>query len=187
MIAGLILAFLQLSGQDAAANFKFPITLSWFTESVSLPDLHGLFKNANWGFRLGTEYYYTENNSRVWLQTINIGYYRHRGWQQGIYLSSEFGYRKKFGSAFADATIGAGYLHLITEPGRYRPTDQGYEKTTAHLHKVMPTLGLGLGVNAGRLSFFSRYEAFGEMPFSYGGSPVLPHRALHLGTRFIPN
>lgn len=185
LICSFLFADLVLAQQEVPAG-GLPITISLFSESVSLPDLHSLFRNAGWGIRLGTEHHYTRNNSRTWLQTLNLGFYRHSRWQSGIYLNSEFGYRKTFNSIYTDITIGVGYLHLVAHPGRYRPTEGGFEKTTAHLHRIMPTFGVGLGVDAGRLSLFSRLEAFGEFPFHYGGTPVLPHRALHFGTRFTP-
>lgn len=186
LLSCFLILSLSVSGQVESSEPKFPLTISVFTESISLPDFRGIFKHPNWGFRIGTEYYYSRKGGRLWLQTINLGYYHHKGWQQGFYLSSEIGYRKMISHFFADATLGLGYLHLIAEPQRYQPTEGGFEKASPHLHKLMPALGIGLGYDTGNVTIFSRYEAFGEMPFNYGGSPVLPHRSLHLGTRFNP-
>ncbi len=187
LLAGLFcLAAGNLTAQDSGRNMSMPLTVSVFSESVSLPNFQGFFKNPNWGVRIGTEFYYRQNDGRQLLQTVNLGYYHHNGLQQGIFVSSEFGYRKFIGHFFADATIGAGYLHLISELKRYEPVGNGYKNASQRMHKVMPTVGLGLGYRFGDVTVFSRYEMFGEMPFAYGGTPLLPHKALHLGTRFQP-
>jgi hypothetical protein len=180
------LAMSSLCAQDGGGSRSIPLTVSVFSESVSLPDFRGFFKNPNWGVRIGTEFYYRRNDSKNVFQTVNLGYYRHSGLQQGIFVSSEFGYRRFIGNFFADATVGAGYLHLISELKRYEPDGGGFKNASQRMHKVMPTVGLGMGYRFGDVTFFSRYEVFGEMPFSYGGTPVLPHKALHLGTRFQP-
>ncbi len=185
--SGLIFLILNsLSAQDGVQKISMPITVSVFSESVSLPNLRGFFKNPNWGVRIGTEFYYRQNDKRQLLQTLNLGYYRHNGFQQGVFVSTELGYRKSIGRFFADATIGAGYLHLVSDLKRYRPADDSFLGASQRLHKIMPTLGLGLGYRFRDLTIFSRYELFGEMPFNYGGAPVLPHKTIHFGTRFQP-
>ncbi|MFM9948051.1 MAG: hypothetical protein ACKV1O_08950 [Saprospiraceae bacterium] len=176
----------ELAAQDGGKGMKMPITISVFSESVSLPNFRGFFKNPNLGVRIGTEFYYRQSSDRQTFQTLQLGYYHHNGLHQGIFASTEFGYRKFIGNFFADATIGAGYLHLISDLRRYEPNGDGYRPASQRMHKVMPTLGLGLGYRFGEMTVFSRYEMFGEIPFSNGGSPVLPHKALHLGTRFHP-
>lgn len=185
--SGLIFLVLNsLCAQDGPQKTSWPITVSVFSESVSLPNLRGFFKNPNWGVRIGTEFYYRQNDRHQLLQTFNLGYYRHNSFQQGVFVSSELGYRKSIGRFFADATIGAGYLHLVSELKRYQPADDGFRGASQRLHKIMPTIGLGLGYRFRDLTLFSRYELFGEMPFNYGGVPVLPHKTLHFGTRFQP-
>lgn len=104
--------------------------------------------------------------------------------QQGLFVSSEFGYRKFFGHFFADATVGAGYLHLVSDLKRYESSGNGYRPAPQRLLKIMPTVGLGLGYRFGDVTVFSRYEMFRETPFAQGGTPVLPHRALHSGLDF---
>lgn len=181
---GLLLAGpICLRAQQEGQKRPWPITLSVFSESVSLPNFRGFFQNPNWGLRVGSEFYYGRQAGHQWLQTVNLGYYRHNGLQQGLYVSSEIGYRRQFGGFFADATIGVGYLHLLSALARYRPSGDGYQPAPRHLHKIMPTAGLGLGYQWRDVAFFTRFELFGEIPFSYGGSPVLPHQSLHLGTR----
>lgn len=176
----------RLSAQAGDSRASLPITVSVFSESVSLSNFRGLFKSPGWGIRIGAEWYYRQNDGRQVLQTLHVGYYNHEGFQQGLFVSSEFGYRKFFGGFFADATIGGGYLHLISDLKRYEPSGDGYRNASQRLHKFMPTVGLGLGYRFDKVTLFSRYEAFGELPFSYKGVPLLPHQALHVGTRFNP-
>jgi hypothetical protein len=48
----------------------------------------------------------------------------------------------------------------------------------------MPVAGIGAGHRfRNGFDLFGRYEIFGEMPFGLLGVPILPHKALHLGTR----
>lgn len=164
---------------------SFPFTISVFTESVGLPGFRFLLQNPNWGVRIGTEWRYRNRNSGHLLQTVNLGYYSHHGLHDGFYLNTEFGYRRFVGRFFADATIGGGYLHLVSHKRFYDSDGQGgFQPASRQLHKFSPTLGLGMGYQfAGNASVFTRYELFGEMPFSNSGAPVLPHRALHVGTR----
>lgn len=176
-----------LYAQENTGGNRLSLTVTLFTESVSLPDFHNLFSPANWGMRLGTEIPWRSSENGRLFQTLNVGYYRHKGLQQGFYLSSELGYRHFFGDFFVDATLGGGYLRLISDLPRYEPSQEGYRKTSAAIGKFMPTLGLGLGYRIGSVSLFTRYEAFGEMPINYQGAPVLPHSALHVGARFQPS
>lgn len=176
-----------LCAQEKAGASRFPLTLTLFTESVSLPDFHNTFSPPNWGVRIGTEIPWRSSENGRLFQTFNVGYYRHKDLQQGLYFSSELGYRHFFGNLFADATLGGGYLRLVSELPQYESANEGFRKTSTAIGKFMPTLGLGLGYRIGEVSLFTRYEAFGEMPINHQGVPVLPHSALHLGARFQPS
>lgn len=183
LLSLLLLTSWLIEAQDDSRQLTLPVIVSLFSESVSLPNFRGLFKSPGWGVRIGTEFYYSQKENRQLLQTLHLGYYHHSGFQQGIWLNSEFGYRKFVGNFFADATIGAGYLHLISELKRYKPNGDAYAPASQRLHKFMPSLGLGLGYQFNNVAIFSRYELFGEIPFNYKGTPVLPHKTLHAGIR----
>jgi hypothetical protein len=173
-------AFAQESRPE---RHRLPLTVTIFSESVSLPNFRNVFKNGHLGIRVGTELYYTQSAHRQWLQTINVGYYRHKNLQSGLYISSEGGYRHFFGNAFADATVGVGYLLLDSALPRYERTSSGFAKVSSLHHRVMPTIGVGAGYRFDQFTVFSRYELFGEMPFGFKGIPALPHKAVHVGTR----
>jgi hypothetical protein len=163
---------------------KLPLNITLFSESVSMPNFRNFFKDPNLGIRIGTELYYSKNENRQLIQTINLGYYYHKDFQNGLYLSSEFGYRKFFNNAFVDATVGAGYLLIDSALPRYELNGNDYEKIGNTFGRIMPTIGLGAGYQFDKVSVFSRYEMFAETPFGLNGMPVLPHKALHVGTRF---
>lgn len=170
--------------QDPAKPGKLPLTITVFSESVSMPNFRNLFKHPNLGVRIGTELYYSRTDNRHLLQTINLGYYYHKDLQNGFYLTSEFGYRRFFNNTFVDLTAGLGYLVIDSALPRYKKTGNDYQPIGSTFGRIMPTLGLGAGYKFKTLSVFSRYELFGEMPFGYKGVPVLPHKVLHVGTRF---
>ena len=184
IVAILLISMLTHAQDQAPRNGKLPLTITLFSESVSLPNFRNIFKNPNLGIRIGTELHYSKNESRQLIQTINVGYYYHKDFQNGLYLSSEFGYRKFFNKAFVDATIGAGYLLIHSALQRYERNGNNYERIGSTFGRIMPTIGLGAGYQFDKVSIFSRYEMFGETPFGYKGVPVLPHKALHVGTRF---
>ncbi len=180
----LLPGLLAWSQEQQRRNASLPLTVSLFSESVSLPNLQGFFRNPNPGIRIGTEYYYRWRPGSQLYQTANLGYYYHHTLHHGLYLSSELGYRKFIGPVFLDGTIGGGYLLLTSRVPMYKPSGNGeFVKASARLHKFMPTLGIGAGYRINwATSLFVRYELFGEMPLSQD-IPVLPHKALHLGAR----
>lgn len=178
---GSTLAFAQ---DPASQKGTLPLTITLFSESVSLPNFRNFFKNPNLGIRIGTELYYSKNENHQLMQTINLGYYYHKDFQNGLYLSSEFGYRKFFNKAFVDATVGVGYLLIHSALPGYELKGTDYERIGSAFGRIIPTIGLGAGYQFDKISVFSRYEMFGETPFGYKGVPVLPHKAIHVGTRF---
>jgi hypothetical protein len=185
LLIAFLLAGSSIIAQDSGSkNGNFPLTITLFSESVSLPNFRNIFKNPNLGIRIGTEIYYAKNESRQVIQTINLGYYYHKDFQNGLYLSSEFGYRKFINKAFVDATLGVGYLLIDSALPRYERKGNDYERIGNTFGRIMPTLGLGAGYQFESVSVFSRYEMFGETPFGFNGVPALPHKALHVGTRF---
>jgi hypothetical protein len=164
---------------------EFPLTITFFSESVSLPNFKNIFKNGNLGVRIGTEFYYSKDENRHLIQTINISYYSHKELHNAFLLSSEFGYRRFFGNVFADATIGAGYMLINSAMPRYSGSNGDFSKISNVFGRFAPTAGLGAGYQFKSISAFTRYEMFGEMPFGFKGIPALPHKTIHVGTRLL--
>ncbi len=182
---GLRQAYLMQLAKDEAARAQM-----WAPTTQNFTDINSVGAEWVWDAqlggnpRIGTELYYSKNENRQLIQTINLGYYYHKDFQNGLYLSSEFGYRKFFNRTFVDATVGVGYLLIHSALPRYERNGNDYERIGSTFGRIMPTIGLGAGYQFDKVSVFSRYEMFGETPFGYKGVPALPHKALHVGTRF---
>ncbi len=172
-----------LMAQIDTPSGGIPLTVTVFSESVSLPNFKNVFKNGSLGVRIGTEFYYSKSDSRQLVQTINLSYYSHKDLHNALSLTSEFGYRRFFGNAFADATVGMGYMLIHSAMPRYENVNGEFIKTSSTFGRFAPTLGLGAGYRFKKFSAFSRYEMFGEMPFGFKGITALPHKTIHLGTR----
>jgi hypothetical protein len=185
LLTSLLLVFsssIALAQTDRPSG-AIPITVTVFSESVSLPNFKNIFKNGSLGVRIGTELYYSKKDSRQLIQTINLSYYSHKDLHNALSLTSEFGYRRFFGNTFADATIGVGYMLIHSAMPRYENVNGDFIKTSSTFGRVAPTLGLGAGYQFKKFSTFTRYEMFGEMPFGFKGIPALPHKTIHIGTR----
>lgn len=172
-----------LMAQGDTPSDRFPLTVTLFSESVSLPNFKNIFKNGSLGMRIGTEFCYSQGASRQLVQTINLSYYSHKNLHNAFSLTSEFGYRRFFGNAFADATIGVGYMLIHSAMPRYENVNGDFIKTSSTFGRFTPSIGLGAGYRFKNFSAFTRYEMFGEMPFGFKGIPALPHKTIHIGTR----
>lgn len=161
---------------------KWPLSISLFSESVSLPNFKNLLKGGI-GIKIGTELYYSNRPGHQFMQTFNIGYYFHPQLQSGLYINSEVGYRKYIGSFYTEAFLGGGALGIASKYPAYKhnPASGEYQKAPQVKLKFMPSASIGVGYQFNRqTTLFSRYEVFGEMPFS---QVLLPHKAIHVGTR----
>jgi hypothetical protein len=177
-------SFLLVKAQEFPVGRPIPLTITLYSESVGLPGFENFLKDPAFGVRVGTEFYYANKSGYQTLQTVNLGYYYHKDFQSGVYLSTEFGYRKFIGDFFLDGTIGGGYLLITSALPRYENRGSDYEKISNTFGGFMPAVGLGAGYRFNSMMIFSRYEMFGEMPFGFKGLPALPHKTLHVGTRF---
>lgn len=185
LLTSILLVFSSsiLMAQGDLPSGGIPITVTVFSESVSLPNLKNIFKNGSLGVRIGTELYYSKKDSRQLIQTINLSYYSHKDLHNAFSLTSEFGYRRFFGNAFADATVGVGYMLIHSAMPRYENVNGDFIKTSYTFGRFAPSIGLGAGYRFKNFSAFTRYEMFGEMPFGFKGIPALPHKTIHIGTR----
>ena len=179
----LVLAVPAWAQQSATKSYRgLPVSISLFTESISLPGFRGIF--ANPGIKVGTEFYYRNRTRSQLLQTVNAGYYYHRNLHHGMFINSEFTYRRYFGNFYAEGGIGGGYLHLYSLIPMYEKNGDSYSKASPHVHKFMPSLGGGVGYRCGKALIGVRYEVFGEFPVLSNEVPLLPHKALCLSVRF---
>lgn len=191
VIALIVLTIGTAQAQDAPVGSATPLTVSVFSHSVSLPTFRKVLKSANFGIRVGAEFYYRNQPGSQLIQTFHVGFYNHRALQTGLFIGTEFGYRKFFGPIYAEGFAGIGALGLSQHMRSYQPNGAGeFRPATRFMLRAMPSLSAGLGFRFGQhtptpVSVFTRYELFAETPF--GDSPVLPHSALHVGTRLLLN
>jgi len=160
---------------------KIPISITLFTESVSIPNVRSLF-SSNYGIKIGTEWDYKNTGGYQLLQNLQVGYYFHKDLHSALFISSSLGYRKNFDRFFGDAMIGAGYLLIHPAFPMYENSNAGLAKGPKNVHKIMPSIGLGAGYHFEGYSVFTRYELFGEAPFGFKGIPVVPHQTFNIGT-----
>jgi hypothetical protein len=163
---------------------QLPFKITLFSESIGLPNFGRFFKQSGFGLRIGTELYYANKSNAQFFQTINIGFYSHKQFASALFISTEAGYRRYFGSFFADATLGGGLQYSKSQLPVYQPNEEGFQKVSGSLIRFMPAMGLGTGYVFKQTSVFARYELYGEMPFGYKGVPALPRQTFHLGTQF---
>lgn len=179
--------------QGSPPRLGTPLTVSVFTHAVSLPAFRGFTKNPNFGIRVGTEVYYRNRTGSQLIQTLNVGVYQHRALQTGLFLNTELGYRKFIGGLYAETFVGIGALELSQHLRSYQPDGAGeFRPASRFMLRLMPSLSAGLGYRFGAsstapVSLYTRCELFAETPFSNGGLPLLPHSALHVGTRLLLN
>jgi hypothetical protein len=159
------------------------IKLSLFSESIGIPNFSRFLKQSGLGLRVGTELYYGNNSNCQYFQTINLGFYSHKGFASAFFISTEAGYRRYFGSFFSDATLGGGIQFSHSYLPVYKRTENGYVQSKGNLVRIMPILGLGAGYQFNKAAVFTRYELSGDMPFGYKGIIALPHQNIHIGTQ----
>ncbi len=177
----LVKAFAQDYGKDPGIHL--PLTITIFTESIGFPNFRFAEGQTNLGIRLGTEFYYKNTNKNQLIQTVNIGYYVHKGFHNALFVNSEFGYRRFFDRVFVDGTVGLGYAILRSAMPRYESDKGSFVEKSPVFGRLLPTMGLGAGYRFDSFSVFSRYEMYAEVPFGFKGVPALPHSTFHLGTR----
>nr|MCU0358223.1 hypothetical protein [Cyclobacteriaceae bacterium] len=154
----LLWSFMAVKAQEFPSGRPIPLTVSLYSRAVGLPGFGNFLKDPAFGIRVGTEFYYSNNTGHQTLQTVNLGYYYHKDFQSGVYLSTEFGYRKFIGDFFLDGTIGGGYLLITSALPRYENRGNDYEKISNTFGRFMPTLGIGAGYRFNSVMVFSRYE-----------------------------
>ena len=156
-----------------------------FSESIGLPGFGNAFVPQQTGFRIGGERYYRNTPKKQLAQQFNLSGYQHPGYHNALVLNTGFAYRPFFGRAFIDLGAGLGYMLAHSRLPLFDNTGAGqFVERGSIRHKVSVHLNAGLGYRLGeRYSLFAQYEVMAELPFGYGGNPVLPHRLIGVGVR----
>ena len=140
------------------------------------------------GFEIGTGFNWSNKTKHDWFQTIQFGYSYHRFIQHSLALYSEGGYRYKFQkSFFAEAKIGAGYLHAIPVGKIFKLQNDGNYEKKVNIGRPQALIALSLGIHK-RISpsgkaVFLQYQQRLQLPFIKSYVPLLPTNMLMVGVK----
>ena len=189
-----MMAVLLVLSSEAEVNSKFRCNLAIFDEGIMLPVYSGFASiPPHPGLIIGTEFYYKKTEENQLFQTLNTGGYFHEGFENGLFIDSETGYRHIFHSGITgDILLGAGYLHTFSNNDVFRQDQTGqYVKIRNYGNpRFMADASAGLGYDFSKktaLNFqpYVRYQFFIEMPWAVGLDELLmAHTVLQAGCLF---
>jgi len=188
-----IIAVVLLTSLGASCQEKY-FSLSAFNTQTAMPfgKFLGMFTDQ---FHPGIEAGYGINISvkqkHDWFGEFKIACFYHRFVQTGIPLYADFGYRYKFNDKFfAEASIGAGYMHSIPATAKLKLKDDGVYVNNKGIGRVqaMATFGLGFGYSFNPsakkpASVFATYQQRIQMPFVKSYVPMLPYNSFMIGIK----
>jgi hypothetical protein len=166
---------------DDKEEQPWPLMIAFSAHSYSWPIVKSFVTPIQPGFKIGTEYVYSDKRNHKTLQSFNLGYFHNPEFLNAYYLNSYFTYRYTTSfNLFFDGAIGAGYIHN----GEYE------SKTDWGSPGVQAGVNLGVGYNFSiserPIGMFFNYEWFVNYPHVKGNVPFLPHSLYHIGIRFYP-
>ncbi|MDO1451501.1 hypothetical protein Q0590_34825 [Rhodocytophaga aerolata] len=190
LLAALIYLFLPCGSLQAQEKtHSLPISVSLLAETITLPRTKNVFNRLNPGIRIGTEFSYSRGKPTQWFQTLSLTYYRHKQLHDAFLLNTQVGWRRYVGNFYPEVLLGVGYGLQHSSMHRFTNSSKGtFEKASPFMHKLMPSLALGVGYRINTVTaVFTRYEFMAELPFVYNGNPLLPHQLLHTGVLLQKN
>lgn len=122
-------------------------------------------------------------------QSFRLGYFHHQYVQHALSLTTELGYKYKFGSGLAFApVIGGGYVHSIPTEDQFKLQADGTYKQVARWGRAngVFTLGANLGYNLAKISnldaaiFFS-YRFSVQGTFIHQTVPMIVYSTAGIG------
>jgi hypothetical protein len=188
-----IIAVAFLISLTASSQKKY-LSLAAFNTQTAMPfvKFFGMFTDQ---FHPGIEAGYGINISvkekHDWFIDFKLACFYHRFVQTGIHLYADFGYRYKFNDRFfAEASIGAGYMHSIPATAKLKLYDDGVYVNNKGIGRMqaMATFGLGLGYafnpHAKKpVAVFTTYQQRIQMPFVKSYVPLLPYNSFMIGIK----
>lgn len=200
-LAGCLTAMKQLSiiavafliSLTALSQRKY-VSLAAFNTQTAMPfgKFFGMFTDQ---FHPGVEAGYGINISvkekHDWFIDFKLACFYHRFVQTGIPLYGDFGYRYKFNDRFfAEASMGAGYMHSIPATAKLKLNDDGVYVNNKGIGRMqaMATFGLGLGYTFNPhakkpVAVFTTYQQRIQMPFVKSYVPLLPYNSFMIGIK----
>ncbi len=166
----------------------FPLGISVFNESISIPGTKFIATPIHPGIQVGTEFKWNRSFENHLYQTANLGYFFHNHLFQAILASSELGYdyRFKFGLSLK-TRFGVGYMFAMPTQHVYVFEDGAYrESGNGAMSKFQATLSIGAGYRfkpsaAYSPEVFILYQAGAIVPFSAGFIPAITQTNVHIG------
>lgn len=182
----------------AGDSLRFPIIISVFNNATVLPGTGKLgFINTpvHPGICIGSVIKeYRSNEKSDVFQTIKLGYYYHKYFQNSIQLYTELGYRYKFNFGLdLEAELGVGYLLAIQDIEVFELNKHGtYDNKSSARSQIMAGFGIAPSTVIFKetdhpVRLFINYQFYLQMPFVKSYVPVLPNTAIHLGAIFNIN
>jgi len=181
--------FINVTAQH---NKQIGVAITNSNSAFPFSKFGGLFQAP---FHPGAEFSYGFNwktkAKHDWYQQIMLGYFYHRFVQHGITLYTNAGYRYKFSSRlFAEASLGAGYLHSIPATAKLKLDDNGdynNNKGIGRMQAMMVfNIGCGYNINPSAkrpVTLFANYQQRIQTPFVKSYVPLLPYNSLMIGAR----
>jgi hypothetical protein len=176
----------------AQHNKQIGVAITNSNSAFPFSKFGGLFKAP---LHPGAEFSYNFNwktkPRHDWYQQIILGYFYHRFVQHGITLYTNAGYRYKFSSRiFAEASLGAGYLHSIPATAKLRLDDNGNYNNNKGIGRAQAmmvfNIGSGYTINPSvkkPVTLFANYQQRIQTPFVQSYVPLLPYNSIMIGAR----
>lgn len=173
----------QVNERVGSTTPSWPLTVSVQFHSLSLPfrDLKAAFSNI--GIGLGTEFNYNRRGNL--FQTFQVGYYHNRYAGDGLFVSTQAGYRPHFGPVFAELKAGVGWNHTF-HPATTVSLNEGQWQATGRTGKGLLMIPLGVSIGYAKpnavIAPFVGYQFF--MLSGYNPTvPLVPNQLLQAGAR----
>jgi hypothetical protein len=169
------------------------LSVALINESTAIPYTRFITTPIHPGIQVGTESALKQyEHSQIFLG-IQIGYYYHKSFAQGIYIKPSLGFEYRHKSGFAlSSSLGLGYLHTFATQQEYKLTNGEYRKKWDKGNaRLMPSLTMSLDYyikpdQHDSPKIFFAYESWIEYPFSPGFIPVMTHVTSQIGVQFYP-
>jgi hypothetical protein len=189
---GILLVIGSTVGQEtsSANKWQFPLELTFFNHSASVPFGGIILSPLHPGCSLGTEYAHKNGRRGRIFQSLVGGYFYNKYNAKGLFLQTSAGYRYTLGfGLFGDLMLGIGYLRSFHPRPVYGPNAQGeFERVRDTGKGAFIALGaLAIGYDFRRtlgwpVNIFLRYQPFIQTPYSLETS-FYPGAMFHFGVR----
>lgn len=170
-----------------------PVGVALFNNATLLPpaSFTAVFNQPlHPGIMVSYEFGWKQKEYSKWFQDASLGFFNHRYVNKAILLVSKAGYRRNLGHISVEASLHAGYMHLLLNTDRLVKNDDGTytAKQGFGRPQFITGAGLGLGYQLGNRELgrriFLTYDVRLQMPFVKSYVTLLPNGIVALGYQF---